>query len=400
MTGGDHSLCALLTAAALLSCQTDHDALEKRPPSVAGGSGVGGAVGASGSFSQVGGADGQVASGGGHPDDESPGASLLTIVNGVVDAPGVVLCLTKLDAEGGVTALGRPLTESPFEYASNIVLSKVDGAQLDIDTLQPFVIAGELGEQREIGRPGELDLIAGAGCEAALARARAEEALVADANALTADAPGAAGEGGGAGGGVPPRLRVRGLPAIPAGTLNAGRSILYVATGCLGGATFSAAKAEEYCGAGYTERNSTSSALLVSLSRRTTFGFTGMQFVHASVATPAVSVSSQPIVGFGASGPALAIASTVSEGQVAPQPALLTNPASAYGAQKPYQVQVSVQGMPIVNYPWAEVLVRGGVAQLVDGSTYALVLLGPRPDHLQPTPIWNASAITVIPVDP
>jgi hypothetical protein len=63
-------------------------------------------------------------------------------------------------------------------------------------------------------------------------------------------------------------------------------------------------------------------------------------------------------------------------------------------------VQISAQGSPVTDESWVDVLARGGVKALEDGSTYALVLLGPRVDHAMPTPLWNPSAVTVIPVDP
>jgi len=49
--------------------------------------------------------------------------------------------------------------------------------------------------------------------------------------------------------------------------------------------------------------------------------------------------------------------------------------------------------------PWTDVLARGGLTSLTDGVTYALVLVGPRADHVSPTKLWNPSAITVIPVE-
>ncbi|HEY5373172.1 MAG TPA: hypothetical protein VIK01_05770, partial [Polyangiaceae bacterium] len=248
-------------------------------------------------------------------------------------------------------------------------------------------------------------------CEEAVARAEDEEASAIDANTRASEAAhaGAGGEGGaadgaGAGGegGVPSyevrsRLRIGNLPAIPAGTLSAGRSILYVATGCIGGATYNAAKSDEYCGDGYSEQQPTLSGMLASLSRRVQFGETGMQFVHASLATPPSDVSSHPPLPATDSG--IQIATAVIEGQVSPHSALLTHSALEYGSARSYTVEISAQGSSVVDESWVDVLARGGVKALEDGNTYALVLLGPRVDHAEATPLWNPSAVTVIPVE-
>jgi hypothetical protein len=400
MARRDRWLGTLILAGSLAGCVTDHDALQKKPD-VSSSAGAGGAPAGAGAPTIIGGgSDGEAANGGGHADDEPPGTSVLTIVNGVVDAPSVVLCLAKLDATGGTTPFGQPLTKTPFEYGQNLVLSDVAGAKLDTDTLEPLLIAGEL------------DLVSGLNCEDAVARAQAEEASAIDANTRAreaaqasaggeggaTDAPGAGGEGGVPSYEVRSRLRLGNLPAIPAGTLTAGRSILFVATGCIGGLTYGAAKSDEYCGFGYTEQHATLSAVLVSLSRRVQFGETGMQFVHASFATPPLDVSSHPP--FPSTDPGLQIATNVIEGQVSPHSALLTHSALEYGSARSYTVQISAQGTPVTNEGWVDVLARGGVKALEDSSTYALVLLGPRADHTLATPLWNPSALTVVPADP
>ena len=398
MARRDRWLGTLILAGSLAGCVTDHDALQKKP-SVASSAGAGGAPAAAGAPTIIGGSDGQAATGGGHADDEPPGKSLLTIINGVVDAPSVVLCFAKLDSSGGVTPLGDPLTKAPFAYAQNLVLTDVAGVKLDTDTLEPLLIAGEL------------ELVAGLSCEDAVARAEDEEASAIDANTRASEAAlaGAGGEGGaadsasaGGEGGVPSyevrsRLRLGHLPAIPAGTLNAGRSILYVATGCIGGATYNAAKSDEYCGDGYSEQQPTLSGMVASLSRRVQFDETGMQFVHASLATPPADVSSHPPSP--STDSSIQIATAVIEGQASPHSALLTHSALEYGSARSYTVEISAQGVPVVDESWVDVLARGGVKALEDGNTYALVLIGPRVDHAEATPLWNPSAVTVIPVE-
>jgi hypothetical protein len=416
-------LSALLAAGVVAGCMTDHSQLEKKPDSSVSGAGMGGALGVSGAPAQIaGGSGGDATSGGGHADDEPPGKSVFTFVNGVVDAPSVALCFAQVGATGVVVPFGNPLSSAPLAYGKTLTLTTVAGANLATDTLQLLVIAGDL------------DLITGLDCESGVARAQDEEMdaradgggapTTATANtaeggaAGAADAPSAGGSAGianaagaastsdsgtGEGGAGPiaqvqSRLRVAGLPAIPAGTLSAGRSILLAANGCMGGPTYSGANAEEYCGAGYTEQNPTLSAVLVSLSRVVDSHHAGLQFVHASLATPQVDISSQPPFISPVSG--VPIANGVVEGQVAPRPALLTHSAAEYGSNALYQIQIAAQGNVLGDLAWTDALANGGLTELANDVTYALVLVGPRADHLQPTTLWNAPAIALIPVDP
>ncbi|HEY0466198.1 MAG TPA: hypothetical protein VGC79_18435, partial [Polyangiaceae bacterium] len=316
-------LWSLLCAGAFVACVTNHEALEKKPGG-RGVSGAGGTFASAGAPGHRGGSGGEGADTVGHPDDEAPGESVLTIVNGLVDAPRVVLCLAKVDSEGTVTPLGSPLTDDPLEYGQSVVVRQVKGVNFETDGLEPIVIAGEL------------DLIAGLRCDAAIERARAEEALSDGTDgelgqggaAGEGSGPGvpgraaeggSAGEGGGVGeggsigdggspaggnggssggSGLPPAkrsaLRARGLPALSAGTLNAGRSLVFVANGCLGGATYSGKDEEQYCGAGYTPRQPTASAVLVSLSRQVSADHVALQVVHASLANDQVELRSRP----------------------------------------------------------------------------------------------------------
>src|SRR3954447_5366881 len=100
-----HWLGSLLFGVGFVACVSNHEALEKKPTG-RGGNGSGGALASAGAPSHRGGPGGEADNGGGHPDDEPPGESVLTIVNGIVDAPSVALCLAKVDADGSVTPLG------------------------------------------------------------------------------------------------------------------------------------------------------------------------------------------------------------------------------------------------------------------------------------------------------
>ena len=402
-------LAFLLFSAGFVACVSNHEALEKKPTG-RGGNGSSGAFAAAGAPSHRGGTGGDGANGGGHADDEPPGESVLTIVNGIVDAPRVALCLAQVAADGSVTPLGSPLTEAPLEYGQSLVVREVDGVDFDTDGLQPVVIAGEL------------TLVAGLDCDAAIRRAREEEARTEGTDSELGQAgaggdssglalppsAGSGGEGGGewpaqgGAGGATPRsvrsaLRVRGLPAISAGTLNAGRSLLFVANGCMGGATYGGAQAERYCGSGYTPGVPTVSAIVVSLSRQVSTDRVALQAVHASLASAQVEFRSRPA--FPNTGAGISIASVLF-GQVAPRPASIQNTLFDLGSSRKYQVSLAQQGEVVFSDSWTSVLAIGGLSELKDGEGYALVFNGPEPDAKAVPNLWNSAVITAIPVNP
>src|SRR6478609_1586583 len=405
-------LGSLLFGAGFVACVTNHEALEKKTTGRATGGG-GGTLASGGAPSHRGGSGEQPGTGGGHADDEPPGDSVLTIVNGIVDAPSVALCLAKVDSDGKVTPLGSPLTDAPLEYGQSLVLHDVDGVDFDVDGLEPIAIAGEL------------ERIAGLDCEAAIARARSEEALAAggdnsgqggaagdgagmrmpssDGNGGSGADGGSSAEAGGSGGASPgPKevraaLRVRGLPAISPGTLNAGRSMVFAANGCMGGATYDGKDAEAYCGVGYTPREPTLSAVLVSLSRQVSDGHVALQAVHASLANAQVDLRSRPPFPSLESGVAI---TSVSLGQVAPRPASIQNALFDLGSARKYRLSVESKAVVLFYQPWAAALSNGGLSQLQNGQGYALVFSGPRADLPAVTDLWNAATLTAIAVDP
>jgi hypothetical protein len=391
-----------------------------------------------------GGSGGDGANGGGHADDEPPGDSVLTIVNGIVDAPSVAVCLAKVDSDGSVTPHRSPLTDAPLEYGQSLVLHEVDDIDFESDGVQPFVIAGEL------------ERISGLDCNEAINLARSEEARSDSAGEGGAgNEPGqggAAGDssgggtssggggtssggggtssggggtssgggdtssgGGSLGGGgsdaheggsggastgptpVRAALRVRGLPAISAGTLNAGRSLVFVANGCIGGATYSGKAAEQYCGADYTSREPTVSAILVSLSRRVSTDNVALQVVHASLANAQVDLRARPPFPSTATGVAIASAKP---GQVAPRPASIQNPVFDLGSARKFQVSVESNSSVLYAQPWSSVLSQGSLSELENGKGYALVFNGPRADLPAVPNLWNAPTLTAIAVDP
>jgi hypothetical protein len=455
-------LGSLLLSAGFVACVTNHEALEKKPGG-RGSSGSGGTLGSGGAPIHRGGSGGDGANGGGHADDEPPGDSLLTIVNGIVDAPSVAVCLAKVDSDGNVTPFGSPLTDAPLEYGQSLVLREVADVDLDTDGIEPFVIAGDL------------ERIAGLDCNDAINLARTEEARSDAAGEGGAGQGGAAGDssgggtspgggntssggtaasggtlasggatsGGGesssggsesssggsessSGGNVPSSggnageggsdahdggsggaspgpmpvragLRVRGLPAISAGTLNAGRSLVFVANGCMGGAAYSGKAAEQYCGVGYTSREPTVSAILVSLSREVSADHVALQVVHASLANAQVDLRARPPFPSTATGVGIA---SVQPGQVAPRPASIQNALFDLGSARKYQVSVESKSLVQYAQPWSSVLSQGSLSELENGKVYALVFNGPRADLPAVPNLWNAPTLTAIAVDP
>src|SRR3954468_8555709 len=200
-------LVLLLSAGALGSCVTNHAALERKPSGGHGGGG-GGVGGATAGSAPSAGTSGSPANGGGRADDEPVGSNRLTIVNGVVDAPAVVVCLGKVDLDGEVIAFGEPIAE--LDYAQSAQLDELDKVDAAKDTLQPFLIAGDL------------ELIAGLDCEAAIDRARSVELAAAPPEEAQGGAGGAdsasnaagAGPGEGGDGGMGSRGELEVRPAL------------------------------------------------------------------------------------------------------------------------------------------------------------------------------------------
>ncbi|MET0795318.1 MAG: hypothetical protein ABW061_27615 [Polyangiaceae bacterium] len=399
----------LLAAGLLASCETNHSALEKQPGGHVSTGGTGGA--SAGSGPTAGG--GAPMNTGGRADDEPVGTSRLTFVNGVVDAPSVAVCLGKADADGDVVPFGDPLTV--LDYGHSVTVGESPDVDWAEDTLQLFLIAGDLTRIKKLDCSAAIDLAeseeAGARrplfdrAQGGAAGEAAESAGSGGAESTEGGAAGAVGRGeageagsGGAPAAVRSTLRVRGLPAISAGTLNQGRSLALVANGCMGGATYGGTLAEKYCGAGYTEQAPTISAVLVNLSRVVSVDHVGLQVVHASLASAAITVQTTPPGT--ASGTAITVASDLTFGQVGPRPASVINTVDALGSALKYWVAVSSGGSVLFSQQWSQVLAHGGLSKLENGHTYALVWNGPRGDLQSVPERWNAPTLTAIAVDP
>jgi hypothetical protein len=378
-------------------CTTNHDALAKQQPKA--GAPAGGSAGSGG---QASGNTGNLPSQGGrdNPDDEPKGDDVLTIVNGVVDADGVRLCFARLDADGQREELvGEPLAE--LAYGTSLRLTEIEGFDLAQDSLRPWVIAGDLSLVDELS------------CEEALALAESEEAKVAP--RLLAQ-EGAGGQGGGAGGepsaagagGEPseapgplemPALRARPVAAIPPASLNIGRSILMVLSGCLGGAYYTDVDRVEMaaCGAAYTPDSPTLQPIVVTLSRELSFSAVGLQAVQGALAVGSIDVRS--------SGEdntiALTFASDVSFGAIEPRPADTRFTAADLGiSARDHGLQaIGEDGQVIFQQSWPDIRAASGLDEILDARTYTAILVGPSP-LLSDEGWWNEPAFVLVENDP
>jgi len=397
------------------ACGSDHGALAKGSNGGQAGRGGQGGSPASGGFTQITNSGGATGSGGRLP-DEPPGENVLTLVHGIVDAGPVLLCFAKGSGSQAVV-LGAPEPPAGLAYGASWVVRSIEGVDFTNDSLSTWIITGDLSA------------VAGLDCEQALALAHAEPAQAAHAEFGAGEAGGAGGapsaggaaagaggttsagagnEGGdddpasaGEGGGpaiTPPVLRAARLPTIPAGTLAVGRSTLFVADGCVGGAAFTSRLAENACGAGYSATAPTLGGVLVQMSRRSTFTRVGLQVVHASLASGPVNVTAATPAGDQSP---LFIASNVQLGAILPRFPDLSQSASSYGVTSNWQVELYQGGSRVLAEPWQDLMTRAGLSEIPDGKTFALVVLGPGLGLPLSRPLlWNPSRIALVPTDP
>ncbi len=393
------SLGAVLFAT---DCTSNHDSLAARPRSGSGGSagssatggsgGLGGAAARGGSSAQ--GGTGGTGGSGGNKVVEPPGESVLTLLHAVVNTPSLAFCFARDDGSE-TTLVGDPRPAGGLAYGASLVLDQVSGVDFEQQALVPFALAGEL------------ELLAGLDCEASVALAEAE---MADATRAAAElAGGAGGEGGaataagagmgGSGGDAPkpPRLRVGRLPAIAAGTLTEGYSLLFAAVGCLGGPTFTTDHEKAICGELYTPLRPTLSAELVLLSRKTASGVVGMQALHASTALGQISIRAVPpdtTLEAWAS-----IGEQMTEGALRPlEPRLDLAPAGYGIGTRTWRVQALDNGTVAISDSWSVVLARSGASDPEIGRGYTLVAMGPKNDEGRGW--WNAAGFTIVDNDP
>jgi hypothetical protein len=379
--------------ATAVACSSGHG--HAGHPGSGGSSGVseGGPVGAAGAGATSG-------------DAEPAGPRVLTLVHGVVDAPGLRFCLEP--AGGPVT--GDPMPAGGLSFGAALVVRAVSGVDLASDALQIYAITGDDA------------VIAGKSCQALLAQARPDagsdasndasndassDAATNDADASDdADPPidGGSESGGGEASAPlppPPSLRVATLPVLPAGTLGLQSSYLLVVMGCIGQSdAFTDSLSDSVCGTGYRPDRPTLLPALVRMSRATRAGAFGLQVVNASRATPSLTLVSSPPKGVAES--PITIAANVGLGAIEPASADLSHAPSDFGSpldEATLGVSLSAVGSGDFTEPWSAALSASGVASPQGGRDYALVVIGPSPT-VGGDKWWNAPLVTLVPTAP
>ncbi len=387
LAGSGLLLCLLLGA-----CNSNHDLLATHTsPGGSGGAAHDGGGGKGGSGGAVDAA----------PDVTEPsGPDRLTLVHGVVDAARITFCFASVDQSGASTPVGSPLPAAGLDFAHATSVGALPGLDFAKDSIQPIVIAGDLS------------LVKGMTCDAAIALAEqlstpdagpdaASDGAPADAGADAASTDADAAPTDAAADAPPPAappLRVEALPALPAGTLTGGRSNLLVAAGCMGAPGFSDGLDQGVCGDGYAPDQPTLAPVVVRMSRIAQADRLGLQVVNASRGTDSLALQSGTPPN--TTQPPVNIAFGVSFGAILPRPPDLDQPLVAYGSPiGPVPLQVASGSTVSLSVDWASALALGGVSQLENGQTYALIVVGPRIDIATPG-WWNLPAVTLVPTAP
>lgn len=385
----DRTLSGAMLATSLVvllhACGSEHDALKKQdpPPATGGTAGEGGSDDATSDQVSV-----------DAPEDapadvftEPPGVDALTLLHGVVDAPRIAFCFAKTVAGVPGPPLGAPLPPNGLVWGQPLSLPANTGFDSGVDDVQPIVVTGDF------------PLLAGKTCAEVVALAES----YADAGA-TDDASVDAGDAGPSDAATelppPPPARALALPVIPAGTLTGGFSNLLVATGCMGGPSSSDSSEDFACGQDYSPSAPTLTPVLVQLSRVTASGSVGMQVVNASRASDPISLTSTAPEGSAKSD--VAIQQGVVFGQVAPKPPWFGSSKAALGsplAEAQLLLTSSGSSSPLYTESWGDALKAGGLADLADGKSYAIVYVGPRPT-MPAMKWWNGPRLVVIETDP
>lgn len=350
-------LRACLLPAALLAaaCGPGRDlAATSSSASSAGSGGSGGASSGTGSgaSSSASSSAGTGGSGGGGI-VEPPGATKLTIVNGVTDYPAVRLCFLPGDAPW-------PASTSGLAFAGSQVVASI-AAAIPIDgDVTPWVIAGDLSQT------------AGKSCTEILALASS----------------------------ATPPIIARALAVIPKVVWDSHRSLLMVPNGCLGGPTHDDINAKQACGSGYTPATPTAGVMLAGMSRLPDTGHVSLQVASASTAMPEVDVALLPNL---MDAMPQVIVRALTQGGVGPKPPFAVLTVTELGALEGAQIQTYTPQSTFLSSTTtlAEVFANGGpgAAAVANGKSVALVAVGAAPG-LPAAQWWHKITFALVEVDP
>lgn len=325
---------------------------------------------------------------------EPTGKTVLTLMHGVVDAPRIAFCFSKVEDGVPGVALGSPLPAGGLTWGQALVVQSLSGFDWASDDLLPIVVAGDFTK------------LAGKTCPEiiALGASLAEAGSASDASLDAGDAsldasPDAQPSDAASELPPPPIARSLELPALPAGTLAGGYSTLLVASGCIGGPGYTDDYETYLCGEGYTPSSPTLIPVLVRLSRVTEPGKLGLQFVNAArAADPIDLVSTAPE---GSSFSDVNIVFDAVFGSVGPKPPLFRTKAAFGSPLSAAIVEVNAlnASAPFYTESWGDALAAGGLTDVSEGSTYAFVLIGPRPS-VAGMKWWNGPRLVLLPTEP
>lgn len=342
------TVVAMVTGLAASSCSGDHDRLAK-----GGGGTTASPGGAGGSAGQdVGGAGGGAGGNGGGV-VEPTGETKATVVNGVVDADAVRVCLVPYPdgssappwPEDDVLAFGRGLPVAPFE---------------------DWWPAGEDLELRVL--TGELDATLGMTCDE-----------LSPSETLTISSAG----------------------VLPASVRDSGRSLLLALYGCVGGAEHVANSQEMACGEGYEPSLPTLGLAAGGMSRIVVEGRIGIQLLQASAGTPPTS-SVRARAGLEAA-TSLYVANDWSLGAIVPYPPFAVYSLAGLGTSTEAQIETYLQGsdQPANVTTFAQAFEGSSLslADLAEGINYVFIARGASA-QLGPGEWWHDYGLTVVLADP
>jgi len=370
-------------------CGRNHDVLKQKNPSGTGGSaGDAAADGAADVDAEDAGVD--------SPPDvfvEPSGKAVLTLMHGVVDAPRIAYCFAKVDSGVPEPPTGSPIPAAGLAFGEPLVLSSIAGFDWDVDDIQPIVVTGDFSlfsgkTCDEVVALAESYADAGSTDAGAAPDASLDAGTDADAADAETELP------------PPPPARALAMPVLPAGTLSGGYSNLMVATGCIGGPAFTDVYETYICGKNYTPTTPTLTPVVVQLSRVTDASSVGLSFVNAALASDPIDLVSMAPEGSSFSD--INIVYGTVYGAIAPKPPLFGHGKASFGspfAAAELEVNSLGSSAPFYVQTWGDTLAAGGLGDVSEGRSYAIVLVGPRPNNLEMN-WWNGPRLVVIPTEP
>lgn len=273
----------------------------------------------------------------------------------MVDADAVRFCFRPFpDADAGLQPWPGP---TGLGYARAGVLDTISAVIPEGTDVEAFVVAGDLGQ------------VGGANCDQLV------------------DAP-------------PSGVLVRSVGVLPQSALEAERSLLFVASGCVGGAGHEDENQDLICGLGYEPSFGNASLVAGFMSRINRFDGVSMQFVHASQATNAYDLRLR----ISADATAGLIVPSWSVGAIAPFPPYASLARSAFVAPGEARVGVFASGnasTAIFEQSWADIFANSALEPnaVDDGDNIVFIAVGPAAP-IQASDWWNGMTFTVVDGDP